>query len=691
MADRRRIRYAGKILSFPADWTNEEINGALANWRKTVHFEALIDKETGASTSVRKAVGDAQSRSEDRLSTLRKFYPDAVPHGENNFVFTHPETGRPTLYNETEGGLFDTGLTIGDAASLTRKGVVTVGSTLGGMYGAGVGAVAGAPTGPGALATTVSGAVVGAGVGAGATGAFYDFLSAQVGTDDTRSLGRRLFDTTMETLSSAASKQVNESIFRGALKNILGANSVRSLRILTAMDDFGVQSSAGTVAQGPEDGRLEAASDKAASSAPARRAQAEQAERIVQQSQAAAARLADRLGTSQTPQGAGEAIRHAADSAPGRFKTAQNALETRLTPILGEDRSIATTHIAALRVELLETAAKAPESLGPELKPAIDLIRRLEAEAAAAGGGLPYRAFRAVRTNLGRKAADVQEGAINRVNLDRIYGAMTLDLEDTVAAIGGAARDAVRETPKRTADFKAHNDRLFVKLIETDAPEKAYRFAMKSAKDGGAVLTKLRDRFTAAEWSTVSATVLHKMGSKGFGNAADDAFRLQTFIRNYDTRLSDEAKQALFGTGGLRPELDALVGTFRTMREKVRRNDFSNPAGAMHFLDTLSALGYGAVGLGAGGGNPALAVTAVGGAVMGKVVLPHRAAKLLTNPAFVRWLATPVDNVKAIGAHVGKLYVVSQQNPEISEEIREFVDAMRANVQFKSVPGQKGN
>ena len=72
---------------------------------------ASIDTKTGAPANVRAAVSAAQ-KPDDRLATLRKFYPDAVPvqaidpqdgvakYGFGNFVYTNPETGKLTLFDE---------------------------------------------------------------------------------------------------------------------------------------------------------------------------------------------------------------------------------------------------------------------------------------------------------------------------------------------------------------------------------------------------------------------------------------------------------------------------------------------------------------------------------------------------------------------------------------------------------------
>ena len=70
-----------------------------------------IDHTTGAPGNVRLQVGAAQLP-EDKLKTLQSYFPDAIPvevfdpehgaskYGRGNFIFTNPQTGKLTLFDE---------------------------------------------------------------------------------------------------------------------------------------------------------------------------------------------------------------------------------------------------------------------------------------------------------------------------------------------------------------------------------------------------------------------------------------------------------------------------------------------------------------------------------------------------------------------------------------------------------------
>src|SRR5689334_21642542 len=109
----------GQVAEIPDDWTQAQRADAVSNYMKSPAFASTVDQSTGAPASVRLRVGGSPEG--DRLANLRKFFPDAVPYGSDNFVFTNPDTGKPTLYNPK-------GFDFGDVASMGREVTTSVGA-----------------------------------------------------------------------------------------------------------------------------------------------------------------------------------------------------------------------------------------------------------------------------------------------------------------------------------------------------------------------------------------------------------------------------------------------------------------------------------------------------------------------------------------------------------------------------------
>ncbi len=48
------------------------------------------------------------------------------------------------------------------------------------------------------------------------------------------------------------------------------------------------------------------------------------------------------------------------------------------------------------------------------------------------------------------------------------------------------------------------------------------------------------------------------------------------------------------------------------------------------------------------------------------------------SPAFVKWLTTPVTSPNGISAHLGRLAGIAEAEPEIREEIKQYMAALRS-------------
>lgn len=108
----------------------------------------------------------------------------------------------------------------------------------------------------------------------------------------------------------------------------------------------------------------------------------------------------------------------------------------------------------------------------------------------------------------------------------------------------------------------------------------------------------------------------------------------------------------------------------------------ANPSGtgrANAFMRVLQFQGGGTITGAAVGGLP--------GALAGfaaPLVAPHIAARLMTNPGFIRWLSRGVDilptNYNSMAGHVGRLVALANAEPAIAEEIYQYASALRSSV-----------
>lgn len=640
-----------------------------------------LDENSGAPLSVRSAVGSA-NMPEDRLSTIRKFYPDAEPVDDDNFVFTDPKSKRPTLYNPE-------GFDIGDVASIAPE-IAEIGGGVAGAALAAPPAVASAPVTGGASLATIPMAY---GLGAAAGRELQGLLAASVGnTDDTRDLPQRLTDAAVTTGANAAGFRAGELLergFRRAPRAIApsGRDNARALlsagvtpRSGAVTGSKGVQMVEQALASTP--GGVGPIRDKAREEVAAI---AREAGNVADQYAGAVPREA------RTVTGAGAKIRDGARAASERFSARQAKLYDEAFAVVDDATIVTPGDIATLRAyrdEIGAEIAASPNTRGGTLGETMRYLDGLIEDTNA--GKLTFATLRRIRTDLGAKLDDpvlVGMSSDVRKGLRPVYGKIT-DATREIASRYPKGRELVARGDRYTRFHMNQMAETLQKISDTGFDEQVFSFVMRGADKGGSVLSKVRRNLRPQEWDAVSGTVLGRMGlatpaNRGATEIAEQGgeFSVSTFLTNWN-KVSPEARAALFGGtryAALAPRLNNLVRVLGISKEA---DNLANTSGtARVLLSALGVLGIGGVGTGAAMGNvsPGDAAMAAGGVVTSTVLAPRALAKLITSPRFVGWLsqAARSPNTRGLISQLTRLGTVAKAEPAIREEIQQFRDALR--------------
>lgn len=631
---------------------------------------SMIDQSTGAPSHIRQAVGSLMDP-ESRLATLQKYYPDAQPYGDNNFVFTNPETKSATLYNPI-------GLDVGDVPSVTKEAFVTVGSSIGAGLGAATGAVASVPTfGTGAPITIPSGALIGAGAGAGVSAALFDaWMTLSGQTKDIRTPAERAGQVGAEALGAAAGEGLGRAIPVMA-KEAMGGAKATQRAIVDQFERFGIRPTA-SVAMGAKSKAAESALRTSIFSVGV---MAKQAEDVIEQSHAALEKIAAKYGKPKTNEGAGALIVGAAKKATERAKGTTSKLYDDAYDLVGSGTLVNINSVKSLLNDMVAELSRAPASRSETYGPAINTLKSIVADDAATG--IDFETFRAIRTDIGRNLAEpFTSGYKSSQNLamKRVYSALSDDMTAVAENAGPAALQAIKRADKYKAAYSKTAEETLEKILKYDAEEKAYTFVLGASKDNAGSLRKLRKLFKQDEWDDVSATVLNRLGT-----GKDGEFSIATFVNNYTNpkKLSPEAKEILF-KGGRYKEAGQALDDFADLMKKLKDSrlydNASNTGNAINTVLILTSLGSG-VAQGAAGAftGEQAGVGPIAGAA-GAIIAPRLAAKLITNPAFVKWLAYPInEGTKDIAGHLGRLVAIGEATPEINDAVQELIKAMEQN------------
>lgn len=633
-----------------------------------------VDTKRGAPASVRAMVGGAPEQ--DRLANLRRFYPDARPDGEDNFAFTDPTTGRPTLYNPP-------GIDVGDVASVGREAAQMIGATGGGMAAA----AAAAPTGFMAAPVAVP---VGAALGSQGAGELYDRIMQYFnGTIDTRNLGQRLSDTGSGVLLESALGKLGSEVGPTFSKIVSGMKNrftgTTGQQIARDFSRIGARPSAGTMSGNRAIQTVEnAVSGTAGGAGVMQRSD----EALLEALGNEAERVALRYGPTQTKEAVGASIREAAQGAVKRFTDRSDdlyqAAANKINPALRAAPQKTIAYVDGLMSSPI--ASDLPRTSRAVINPRVgSLVEAFSDDITRAGGDgqASYAAIKSFRSRVGKILGDpVGYPDFDRAQLKGLYASLSEDLD---ALAQGAGPDALKAHNLANRYYRANmtqNIDFLDNVISKGTDEQAYNFAFGGIKDGGSKLRALRRNMRPQEWDQVAGSTLWKMGqaTPGQQGASGNLFSPATFLTNWNA-TSPEAKAALFnGTryAGVRPALDRIVKLSAAVKDTSATRNTSNTGRHLAVLGLMGGAGAAAGALSTGDVSGTLKGAAAAG--VGGFVAPRAAAKLLTNPKFVNWLADaaarPV-NYNGLGATMGRLVAIAKAEPEIREEIYQYVSAMR--------------
>lgn len=290
------------------------------------------------------------------------------------------------------------------------------------------------------------------------------------------------------------------------------------------------------------------------------------------------------------------------------------------------------TPLEATRAVIADVAAKRSAAALPSGK-ATDAVL----EAVQRGDGLTYEGVKTLRTNVGEmlKGGILPEG-VSGSELKSIYGALSKDLEKSVAAAGGPQASAAFDRANKYYRLASERRESLAKIVGADgnAPAETVfgRIEAMAGSTSRADISKLaqaRKAIGAGDWDEIASTVVARLGRDVEGN-----FTPQRFITAYG-KISDAGKGVLFrstGKSDLAGHLDDIAKVSSRFKELQK---FANPSGTAR-----AGLG-GLIGAGAFAEPLTTLTTVLGGrAIASALARPASAASIAkwarANEALVR-------------------------------------------------------
>jgi hypothetical protein len=388
----------------------------------------------------------------------------------------------------------------------------------------------------------------------------------------------------------------------------------------------------------------------------------------------------DDLGANKgvTPQEAGEVLGKGVSGYVQRFKNTANSLYKQVDARIPGDSRVGTDNLRKTLSEEIAPYSNDPEFMGQlpkTVRELHDIFQGKETPEVA------YTLLKRMRTDIGDKLSKASLlGDENTASLKKLYGALTEDMGAAAQAQGPKALNAWKRANEFYKRGSTEIEQNLQATLKKANPEKMFQDAMSQTKLGGTKIENIMKALSPDEREVISGTVLKRMGlaKPGGQDAGGEVFSPTTFLTNWNA-MSLGAKKALFSGKNAQysRDLDSLVKTIGNLKDVSR---YGNPSGtASHNL----AYGTGGAFLTAlFTGNAGIAAGIAGGAATA-----NAAARLITNPSFVRWMAR--EGVKANQpAFIKGLGRFVAQNPSLERDVGIFAGSFGGNAQRRAEKAQ---
>jgi len=262
-------------------------------------------------------------------------------------------------------------------------------------------------------------------------------------------------------------------------------------------------------------------------------------------------------------------------------------------------------------------------------------------------GKLPYEAVSKLRTLVGNEISDNSlMSDVPRSKWKALYGALSTDLEGAAKEQGPAATAAWNRANNYTRAGMARLDSISSVIDKNGGPEAVFQSAISGTKEGATTLRAVMQSVPTDAQRVISSTVLRRLGraTPGKQNDLGEKFSTETFLTNWNS-MSPQAKSVLFDRYGadFRASMDQVAKVASNLRSGSKV--FQNPSGTAQASIQYGTAGAALMSVLTGNVGTAAAIGA-------GVASSNLAARLLTNPNAVRWLAqrtrAPASAIPAI-------------------------------------------
>ena len=401
---------------------------------------------------------------------------------------------------------------------------------------------------------------------------------------------------------------------------------------------------------------------------------ARKSEAIANNMQKRLTQIADDISTKEGAENAGLEIQKGITGKNGfidRFRSTSSVLWNKSDSLIDQ----------SLPVDLSNTKAKLDQLVrGGKVGPILDNPKLVELKNVLDDPApVDYQALRDIRSSIGQKlGSNDLLSDIPRAELKQIYGALSQDVKAIASQSSPEALQAFNRANKYTSSGHDRVDDYLQRIANKVNPDEVFR-AIAKGGEGTKSINVIKKSLKPEEWEVVASNVVRRLGKSSPGqqnaigdDALGDAFSVDKFVTDWN-KLGPARKSIFSGSDKIEAygeDLAKIARAASAIKEagKISRNA-SGTAQAASKIAAGTGLATGLVTT-----NPTLLA-----ATAASIAMNNAGARLMSNPAFVRWLAQSAKipssrSASAIGQLVGVANQSSADDAAIIQSLAEELE-----------------
>jgi len=289
--------------------------------------------------------------------------------------------------------------------------------------------------------------------------------------------------------------------------------------------------------------------------------------------------------------------------------------------------------------------------------------------------GLTFEGLTALRTRIGQLTDNKidPENRTARAGLQRIYGALSRDMEAVIQAQGGPQAIAQWRRANAVTQQIAERRDTIARIIGTEGDkagegivDKLVSMASTKSSADAARLAQARRVLPAEAWNELSSASIERLGRN-----QSNEFSADIFLKNW-TQLSDEGRRLLFGSTGngrILEDLNRLAAVSQRLQQFSKLGNPSGTGGVAAILTAVTGVGMGDAG--------ATAATMVGARGLGYLMSRPAVVRQATQAAqaYERALRSPQARAAFATSAMQLARVVSQETGEDQKAVAARITA----------------